>query len=287
MTDPQSPYSDPSVADYQEPLRQRTDALPLPDPDRNLPVPRQSHIISSILSPAVRLWLRSQVEQVNDLQVLIEGGDRQILAGLVPRITISAANAVYQGLHISEVQLVGRGIKLNLAPVLRGKPLRLERVVPVQGEVVMLEEDLNASLQNPFLASAVSDILIDLLKAGAAPELVDPDARKPIILDNFWAVIHPDLLTLGAEIISATRGTATPFVIRTGLRLSSGQELCLDRPEWLPTPKARRGLALHDLDGLPFDLGRDVEIQDILLESGRLVCRGRINVVPAEEEGNL
>ncbi|HIK55103.1 MAG TPA: DUF2993 domain-containing protein [Synechococcales cyanobacterium M55_K2018_004] len=284
MTNPQSSSSDPTLTeDYQIPLREPSESAPLPDPDRNLPVPRQSHIISSILSPAVRLWLRSQVQEVDDLYVSIEGGDRQILSGLIPRVTVSARNAIYQGLYLSQVRLVGRGIKVNLGQILRGRPLRLGHSFTVQAELILTEDDLNASFDTPLLANVFSDLLINLLRAGAAPELVNPGSKKPIILDNFRARIDPDLLTLGAEIISATQGTATPFVIRTGLRLGNGSELLLQNPEWLPTPKAKRGLALDDLDGFPLDLGTDVEIQDLLLEDGRLVCRGKINIIPEDD----
>lgn len=283
MTNPQSPYPEDSVTDYREPIPSPQSPSPAYDPDRNLPVPRQSHIISTILSPAVRLWLRSQVEHVEDLQFHIDGGDRQLLSGLVPRVTVAARNAIYQGLYLSRVQLMARGIKVNFGQILRGRSLRLERTVPVQGELVLFQQDLNASLESPLLAGAVTDLLTDLLKAGAAPELVDPSEQQPVVLDNLRARIEPDLLSLRADIISARQGTATPFVIRTGLRVSNGRELCLVRPEWLPTPQAKRGFALDDLDGYSLNLGTDVEIQELLLQDGRLICRGKINVVPAEE----
>ncbi|MGG6297465.1 LmeA family phospholipid-binding protein [Leptolyngbya sp. AN02str] len=277
-----SDYSE--YPEYQSPVAEPQMGTVLPDPDRNLPVPRQSHIISSILSPAVRLWLRSQTEHVETLDVLIEGGDRQLLAGLVPRVTIAARNVVYQGLYLNQVRLVGRGIQVNFRQILRGKPLRLAQAVTVQGDVALTEDDLNDSLQSPLLANAISDFLVSLLREGAAPELVDPTAKKPIILDNFQARIDAGRITLVADIISATQGTATPFAIRTGLRVYNGQELRLDKPEWLPTPTAKRGFSLDDLDGFPLELGTDVDIRELVLHDGGLTCRGQIRIVPEEPD---
>ena len=285
---PQGPDTDSGTAETRsrqanEAASPRLDAQApsrLPDPDRNLPVPIQSHVISTILTPALRLWLRSQAEQAEDLYLLIEGGDRQLLKGLVPRVTISAKNVLYKGLYLSRITLVGRGIKVNFGQILRRKPLRLERTIPVQAEVQLTQEDLNDSLQSPLLSIAIIDFLVDLLRAGAAPDLVDPSGKKAIVLDNLRAKIAPGVLTLRADLISATQGTATPFVLRTGLRAVNGRQLLLQNPEWLPTPNAKRGLALHDLDEFPLDLGSDVEIQELVLGDRVLTCRGKINVVP-------
>ncbi|MBW4651482.1 MAG: DUF2993 domain-containing protein [Kaiparowitsia implicata GSE-PSE-MK54-09C] len=282
MTQQPSSASNPiddTLDGYETPKPQPTSGRVLPDPDRNLPVPRQSHIISTVLSPAVRLWLRSQVSQVDHLDLLIEGGDRQLLTGLVPRITISGRNVVYEGLCLSEVRLIGRGIKVNFGQLLRGKPLRLARTITVQGDVLLTEDDFNDSLQTPLLATALSDCFVELLRAGAAPELVDPTSKKPIILDNFQAQIDPERLTLVADVISVTQGTATPFAIRTGLRVSGGQALQLVNPEWLPTPTAKRGLSLDDLDGFTIDLGTDVALQEIVLGDRTLTCRGTLNII--------
>ncbi|PSB25836.1 DUF2993 domain-containing protein, partial [filamentous cyanobacterium Phorm 46] len=55
-----------------------------------------SRIASAVLSPAVQLWLRSQVQQVDELKVKIEGSDRQILSGTIPKVTAAARGAVYK-----------------------------------------------------------------------------------------------------------------------------------------------------------------------------------------------
>ncbi|MBE9101977.1 LmeA family phospholipid-binding protein [Vacuolonema iberomarrocanum] len=281
MTHQPSQASDTPVADYQTPLADvpASDST-VADPDRNLPVPRQSHIISTVLSPALRLWLRSQVEAVETLDVLIEGGDRQLLRGIVPRLTLMAQGVIYQGMSVSRLKLVGRGIQVNFRQLLRGKPLKLARVIPVLGETVLTEEDLNVSLQTSLLMPAVNDIFEQLLRVGIAPDIIDPESKKPVILDNFRVRLQGDRLTLGAEIVSATQGKNIPFAIRTGLRVAGNHQLRLTEPEWLPTFGSRRGLPLDDFDGYPLDLGTDLTLQDLTLEDGRLIFRGQFNVYP-------
>ena len=57
---------------------------------------RSSGLISKVLAPAVRLWLKSQTEHLEDLKLSIQAGDRQILSGKIPRIEASVVAAVYQ-----------------------------------------------------------------------------------------------------------------------------------------------------------------------------------------------
>lgn len=283
---PATDSTDSSVTDTEMPRSaQQSPVSDLPaDPDRNLPVPRQSHIISTVLAPALRLWLRSQVESVGELQVVIEGGDRQILRGILPRITLMAQDVVYEGLYMSQVRLVGRGIQVNFGQVLRGKPLRLARSVPVQVEATFSEEDINDSLETPLMFNVFNDLLIQLLRAGAAPELVDPTSKRSMVLDNFKARLQPERLLLSAELVAARQGTNLPFALRTGLRLAGRSQLRLANPEWLTSLNAKRGLPLHDLDGFPLDLGSDFSLDLLALEEGRLRLRGTVNVVPDDAD---
>lgn len=241
----------------------------------------QSRLISRVLSPAVRLWLRAQVERVDDLSFQIEGGDRQLLAGHIPQVSISACNAIYRGLYLSQLQLTGANIRVNLGQVLRGKPLRLLAIVPLQGEITLREQDLNTSLQSDLLAGALAEFCATLLQSELANEvfgdLIDAsaDLRHPKIL------LAAGRLTLTAELQSAA-GSLTPLTIRTGVELVNGRCLRLDQPHWLPHVRAQRGLPLADLHGFEIDLGPDVYLSDLVLDQGYLRCRGQINVIPAE-----
>jgi len=243
----------------------------------------QSRLMSTVLSPAVRLWLRSQLEHVDDLQLAIEAGDRQLLSGCIKRISVSARNAVYRGLYLSQVSIVGEQICTNVAQVLRGKPLRLTQAFPIVGEVLLYEADLNASLQAPLLAQGVIEFLLTLLQADGdkGDDLVQ---RRPeeIRLQDPQVVLGDGQVTLAATLLSVS-GQTTAVVIRTGLRLSEGNKLHLDRPHWLPHVNARQGFPLRDLDGFAFDLGSDVSLKTLSLETGQIRCQGQIMVTPEGE----
>ena len=226
----------------------------------------QSRIISKVLSPAVRLWLRSQVEQVSNLEVKISGSDRSLLAGQIPCISISATRAVYQGLHLSQLRLVGQNICINLGQVLRGKPLRLLEPIPVSGELLLEESDLNTSLRSPLLADALTELLTTLL-----PTTYTKDRQ----LSCHKITINNDQLIINATLATDTINPK-PVVISTGLQLVSCHELQLEQPQI----ETQVGFSALNLDNFKLDLGKEVDIQELTLVSGELICRGRINVLP-------
>ncbi len=242
-----------------------------------------SRIISTVLSPAIRFWLRSQLEHVDDLHLDIEAGDRQLLGGRINRVSVSARNAIYRGLHLSQVSLVGEQIRTNFAQVLRGKPLRLLEAFPIAGDLLLHEADLNHSLRAPLLANAVIEFLLTLLRSSDATGDELTHAPDEICLQDPQIVLGDGHVTLIATLVPQS-SEPTAVVIRTGLRLSMGNQLHLDRPQWLPHAKARQGLPLRDLDGFAFDLGSDVSIQKLALEPGQLFCQGQITVIPAAVE---
>lgn len=237
-------------------------------------------LISRVLPSAISLWLKSQVEHVEDLQIRIEGRDRQILTGHVPGVQLSAHKAIYQGIHVSQIQLAATGIRVNLRQILRGKPLTLLDVIPVRGQLTVTEADLNASLLSPLLKEAVTQFLVDLLQSGHAVDELE-DGSGQIELQDLQVLIGEQQLTLGAELLSAS-GSTTPIAIRTGLLVREGSILQLVQPIWLPHLRAKRGLPLDDLDGYEILLGTDVNLHTLSLASQKLLCQGQINVIPVD-----
>lgn len=219
---------------------------------------KTSRIISSVLSPAIRLWLRSQVERVEALEFKITGGDRQILTGNIPNISVAASQAIYQGLHLSQIQLEATQIRVNLGQVIKGKSLRLLEPVPVTGQIALSEADLQASLQSQLLSTALSEFL--------GTFLTSPN------LDFSWQkiTIDTDLLTLNGTL------QAMPIVIVAGLQLASPHELLLD-PFQIQMPSHAQ---TKDLNGFQVDLGSEVNLQEITLTPGMLLCRGCLKILP-------
>lgn len=232
----------------------------------------QSRMISKVLAPAVRLWLRSQVEHIEDLQVEIEAGDRQILSGHIRQIALSAQKAVYRGLHLTQVNLVGQNIRVNLGQIVRGKPMRLLEPVPIEGTLLLQEADLNASANAPLLKAGVVQFLVTLLRSSGS-EVED----TALNLQNLTIRLEEKQLVLAAALISRS-GNENAIAIRSGFAMETPNVLKLVDPQWLPHANAKRGLKIHDLDGYQFNLGKDTEIQDLKLEAGQLSCRAKLLV---------
>ncbi len=242
--------------------------------------PAQSRLIGKVLAPALKLWLKSQTDHIEDLQVQIAGSDRKIVTGHIAGVTLSARKAIYRGLHLSQVHLVGQNISINLGQVLRGHPLRLEAAVPISGKLLMQEADLNASLNAPLLLGGVTEFLLTLLRSGAGDlaEISDPSDPQ-LNLQDIRIVLGVNQITLSAALVSVT-GTVTDVTIRTGFHLTSPHELSLVDPQWLAHATAKRGLPLHDLHGFTFDLGLETEIQSLTLTPGQVFCQGQLVVKP-------
>ncbi len=230
----------------------------------NSPTTKPSRLIGKILSPAIKLWLRSQVQQVSNLEVQIEGTSRQILTGNIPHVSILASDAVYQGLHVAEIHLCATGISINLGQVIKGQPLKLLEKVPVTGKLQLQEADINASVRSPLLSNALTELLSQL-----APVAADRQVRwdKVIVNDGY--------ISLKAT-IDPNSNNPQPIILQAGLKLANCQELEILKPT-IETPQK---VALANLDSFKVDLGGEVDLSELTLYSGQIVCRGKINVVP-------
>ncbi|MEX0269793.1 DUF2993 domain-containing protein [Leptolyngbyaceae cyanobacterium UHCC 1019] len=236
---------------------------------------QQSRVISRVLSPAVRLWLRSQLEHVEALELEIEAGDRQLLSGSLSQVVASAHKAIYQGLHFSHVRVTAQAIQTNLGQVLRGKPFRLLVPFPVSGRVTLSAADLNSSLHAPLLGNAVSDFLLGLLQN-----------ETPSGLDGTTAELHNIQVTLqeGGLIFNTTlvqNNQQYPLIVQTQLALEGSDRLRLDQFDC----QLKGGLEPGSLANLPtsftFDLGSEVCLEELTIHPQQIVCRGRITVNPA------
>ncbi|OBQ19740.1 DUF2993 domain-containing protein [Anabaena sp. AL93] len=222
-------------------------------------------IITKVLTSAIKLWLRSQLNQVSHLEVQITASDRQLLSGCIPGVSISASNAVYQGLHATQIELQAEQIQLNVASILKGQPLQLSAIVPVVGKLIIAEQDLNNSLSSPLLLTAINDVLIPLL-AEYSLNFKDITWRR-ITLDN-------QVLILNGIPVSEIEGAF--FNIYLGLELLNGQELQLTQVKI----KTDREVLWERNSPYIINLGTDVDIAKVSLIPGQLSCCGRININP-------
>jgi LmeA-like phospholipid-binding len=223
-------------------------------------------VLTSVLKGALKLFLRSQVSDIQDLEIDITAGDRQLLSGNIPKVSVFASGAVYKGLHITSIQLTAENIRINTGSILKGQPLRLSEVIPVSGTLVLEEKDVNASLTSALLTVALNDMLLQLI-----PEIARNSNSiiwQKIILCNNQFILFANLSTETNTKLEA------PLEIGVNLDLINSHELKL-------TPIGQYSLQHeHKQNGHHFDLGSDVDIQELELISGKVTCKGRININP-------
>ncbi len=251
--------------------------------------PRGSRIISRVLPPAIRLWLSTQLEHVEDLQFQIQGRDREILSGHIPEIYLSAQKAIYQGIHLSQATATARAIQVNLGQVIRRKPLRLQAPFPISGQVELTESDFNESLQSPLLGEGLYDFLQLLAKSQPEAMLLQntlDNLPERTVHSHYQAhaAIDADQIILRLQ---PKLDDSPAIAISTQLSVRDGHRLCLDNPHWLTdgstTPTAT-GRPLCDLHGFEIDLGSEVTLTNCQVAAQKLMLSGTVRVLPAEYE---
>ena len=236
---------------------------------------KTSRIISKVLSPAAKVWLLGLVSSVQELSVKIEGSDRQILKGYIPKVFLAATGAVYQDLHLSDLRFTGENIRINLGQVLKGKPLQLLEPISVSGNLVETEADLQMSLSSSLLSTALTDLLGTLLEAAGTPNA--NATLKSYIIE--WQSVTigqanaSDQITLTGTLTDPT-GKIAPAIVRTGLQLASPYQLKLF-PLHLEVPDPT-----GDITEFLIDLGTDVKIEQLAIAPGQLTCQGQLKVIP-------
>lgn len=241
--------------------------------------PKGSRIISRLLPLAIRLWLHSQLDQIEGLEFAIDGKDRQILGGYLPGVNLAARQAVYQGLHVSQAQLNATDIRVNLPQVLRGKALRLLQPFPVAGQVAVLAEDLRASLQSPLLGQGLRDVLAQLLAGAAGSLALDQWLQDGAAYAAVDIALAPDRLTLRWP---GDTPTADALELTTGLAMEEGRWLCLCDPVVRVISRSGAGRSPITLTTTRFDLGPEVDIQQLTVTATGIALVGTVRVIPAD-----
>jgi LmeA-like phospholipid-binding len=231
-------------------------------------------IISSVLSPACRIWLRSQVSQVEHLHVDIAGGSRQILGGTIPRVAVVATGAIYQGLSLGSIDLIADNIRINLPQVMRGQPLRLLEPIGVTAEAKFTEADLQASLASPLLSQALTDLLTQILATRSASATTSRSSQVDRQMSWHRIEMIPHQLILHGNLLADSQ--PVPLQIAMGIDIRDGHILDLD-PISITCPIELPG---SDITSHQIDLGTEVNITQLLITTGELICQGQIQVNP-------
>ena len=226
-------------------------------------------MISKLLSTAVKLYLRSQVDRAENLQVKVVGRNKQILTGYIPQVFLSCSRTVYQGLYLSQVELEGADIAFNLPEVLKKKPLKLLEPVFVDIRLKLGAVDLQASVNSPLLQSGLSDLWRTISTAQtdtAAKELTD----TTIEWQNM-AIADEKLHLTGSY--RDTSSKIQKLDLSTGISLADSHTLYLS-----PLKIANVPVTDNQEHGLKIDLGTDVAIEKLSIESEQILCSGKIKI---------
>jgi hypothetical protein len=237
-------------------------------------------LISRVLSPALQLWVRSQVESVELLQIQIDSGDRQILSGYIPRVHLQADSVIYQGLHLSSLKITGKNIRINIGQILKGKPLQLLEPVPLWMDVTLIAEHVQASLTSGLLKQAIVETLLQLVGEQIEAAFDSEVKAHQLTLHNSDLKLSDGLIRLNTTLLQEDSERSIPVTLQTGLALQQSNVLVLENPEWFPTPKAKRGLPLEDLQGHTFDLGPLVDFETFKIAEDSMILRGQLTVMP-------
>jgi len=223
-------------------------------------------LIGKLLSGAVKLYLRSQVERVEALQIEIEGKNKQILQGYIPQVFLSCDRAIYQGLHLSQIQLKGTDIAINLPEVIKKQPLKLIEPIFVEIQLRLDAEDLQASLKSDLLQSGLNDLWQQIL---AEQNFSDLAAAK--VEWQHIAIADRQLNLTGSYQDS---GTAHQLALSIKIELANDHTLCLS-----PLNVTSESQSNSSLDSrLEIDLGTDIDIAKLKIEFEQIVCAGNIKV---------
>ncbi len=100
----------------------------------------------ALLARALELWLRQQCQQIDSLEIQLEGSATRLLQGQLEGARLRARRVVFQDLRFESVELHGEAIRLQLGAALRGQGSLLLEPFRVKGQLYLNNEDLNRSL---------------------------------------------------------------------------------------------------------------------------------------------
>jgi len=100
----------------------------------------------ALLARALELWLRQQCQQIDSLDIQLEGSAARLLQGQLEGARLRARRVVFQDLRFESVELRGEAIQLRPGAALRGQGNLLREPFLVRGQLYLNSEDLNRSL---------------------------------------------------------------------------------------------------------------------------------------------
>lgn len=224
-------------------------------------------VLNKLIASAVRLGLKSQLDDVAELRIQLLGKNRQTIKGYIPEVLVNTDKAVYQQLHFTTVEVRGTNIKINLTQIKQKKPLQLLEPIVVELKASISAQDAKNSMDSPLLQAGLTDIATQIL---AGREQSDRATK-----DYYWRHIYfkNSSFYFSGEIKQLR--DSIPIEIETKIELENSHTLSL-------LPLAITTLEPLKIDNKPvtFDFGKETAIAFLDLNSERLALEGTITVYP-------
>jgi len=96
--------------------------------------PRSGPILQ-LIAAGLQVWIRSQCEAVQSLELQLHGAALQLLRGQLQGVSLSSQRVVYRGVAIESVNLRSEAIQVKLAALIRSKAVELGHPFIVRGQV--------------------------------------------------------------------------------------------------------------------------------------------------------
>lgn len=219
---------------------------------------KNSHFLTTILTPALRVWLSSQLDTIEGLQLHLTSSDQQILRGIIPAVSLQSDFAIYQGLHFDQISLSAEEISVNIGQIFKGQPLQILKPIPVTINLRITEEHLNQSLSSSLLQSGLQDFLSLLLETDSLPSF-------------HWEkiILQEQQFLLKGKSISFPEN---PIFIQGKVSLKSPQDLLID-------PIQVQGLNLEKpLSPVPFNFGSPVDLDRLNVTPDGIFIQGKLRI---------
>ena len=200
----------------------------------------------NVLAGALRLWIRSQCDNLGSLELELLGSSWSLLRGRLDGVSLQARDVRFQGLPLQSVQLSSGPIAVDMKLLSPGQMLALQQPFQVEGEVSFNGRQLNSALlAEPWrwLGDWMAEQLMGLSPLGALQ-------------------IDADLIELQV-VVAAHQDPA-----RRRFRLHAEQGTLCFRPETDDEPRIL----------LPMDPA--IRIEQAQLGGGQLALKGQASVTP-------
>jgi hypothetical protein len=131
--------------------------------------------VLQLLSRGLQLWLRSQCEAIDHLELELLGSARELLRGRLAGVRVRATGVTYRQLTMASVELTSTPLELQLGPLWRGRTPALQQPFRINGTARFDGDGLTRSLAGEPWRQLGDQLIRQLVERGST----DAEAGTP------------------------------------------------------------------------------------------------------------